>query len=65
MGDVVEAERSDPQVHTTELGIGRLRFQMAEYVQFLFIFVRSQSSVLPLQVYERCVPPTSRSGTPP
>ena len=55
MSEVVEAEKLDPRVHCTEAGINRLRFQMMEYVQFLLIFARSQSTVLPVQVYERCV----------
>lgn len=53
MADVVEAERRDPQVHATEEGTGQLRFQMMEYVQFLYSFVRSQGAALPVQVYER------------
>ena len=53
MSDGVHAEREDPTAHTTEAGTGRLRFQMVEYVQFLYSFVRSQGTVLPVQVYER------------
>ncbi|KAK9798582.1 hypothetical protein WJX73_003480 [Symbiochloris irregularis] len=53
MGGVVEAEAADPLVHTTEVGHGRLHFQLMEYVSFLHIFVCSQSAVLPVQLYER------------